>query len=66
MSGIAESIAGGNPQNAAFVDVRHVPLSELLAMGPDSPVQRSARRIQQNLADPNGVLSAFSSFVDGS
>lgn len=53
-------------ERPGLADVRHIRLKDLLAMSPDSPVQRSARRIQQNLTDPNGVLSAFSSYVDGS
>ncbi len=50
---------------AALVNVANEPLINLMAAQPDSPVYRAIQRIQQNLADPNGVLSAFSSFIDG-
>jgi hypothetical protein len=51
---------------APLVDVRSIPLPALVAEHGDSPVQRSIRRLQQNLQDPNGVLSAFGSFIDES
>lgn len=43
-----------------------IPLTELVEAHGDSPVLRSIRRLQQSLDDPNGVLSAFSSFIDES
>jgi hypothetical protein len=66
VGGVSGSIAGGEPQDAELVDVAHVPLATLLAAPRDSPVARSIRRIHRNLDDPNGVLSAFSSFIDES
>jgi hypothetical protein len=71
VGGVSESIAGGEPQDAEardaeLVDVGGEPLSSLLTARRDSPVRRSMARIQRDLADPNGVLSAFSSFIDGS
>lgn len=47
-----------------LVDVTSVPLTVLLSERADSPVLRSIRRLQESLDDPNGVLSAFGSFID--
>jgi hypothetical protein len=47
-----------------LADVRAMPLDVLLREYGESPVVRSIRRLQASLEDPNGVLSAFSSFID--
>ncbi len=49
---------------APLVDVSDIPFDDLLRAHGDSPVVRSIRRLQASLDDPNGVLSAFSSFID--
>ncbi|MFD0522885.1 hypothetical protein [Paractinoplanes durhamensis] len=63
MVGASGSIADGEQRDDELVDVADVPLTELLGAREDSPVQRSIRRLQASLEDPNGVLSAFSSFI---
>ncbi|GAA4436977.1 hypothetical protein [Phytohabitans houttuyneae] len=62
----AGSGAGSTPQDAGLVDVAGISLNHLLDADGDSPVLRSIRRLQSGLNDPNGVLSAFSSFLDES
>lgn len=64
MGGVSGSIASDGPQDPGLVDVTNVPLVALLVAQPDSPVVRSIRRLQASLEDPNGVLSAFGSFID--
>jgi hypothetical protein len=49
-----------------LVDVANVPLTHLVNAHGDSPVTRAVKRLQTNLKDPNGVLSAFGSFIDKS
>lgn len=66
MGGASGSNAVGGPRDAGLVDVTYVPLIALVEAQPDSPVVRSIRRLQASLEDPNGVLSAFSSFIDNS
>jgi hypothetical protein len=66
VGGASGSNAVGGPQDAGLVDVTYVPLIALVEAQPDSPVVRSIRRLQASLEDPNGVLSAFSSFIDNS
>ncbi|MEU4689070.1 hypothetical protein [Actinoplanes sp. NPDC023714] len=65
MSAVSEPNADGNGQReAALVDVAGVTLTDLVNVHGDSPVLRSIQRLHSNLKDPNGVLSAFSSFLD--
>jgi FXSXX-COOH protein len=47
---------------ASLVDVRQTPVADLVA-GADTALSRSLRRVLDSLDDPNGVLSAFSSFA---
>lgn len=54
----------GMNEPALLVNVTSVPLTALLLEHEDTPVVRSIRRLQASLEDPNGVLSAFSSFID--
>jgi hypothetical protein len=56
--------AGDLPGTDALVDVEHVPLTDLVSAHGDSPFLRSIARLRRSLNDPNGVLSAFSSFID--
>jgi FXSXX-COOH protein len=52
-------------QWAPLIDVSNVRLSDLLASdGGDSALARSTQRLVRSLDDPNGVISAFSSFVE--
>ncbi|GLW28309.1 hypothetical protein [Actinoplanes regularis] len=65
MGDVSESIAGDDQHKPGdLVDVSHVSLTDLVAAHGDSPVSRSIARLRRNLDDPNGVLSAFSSFID--
>ena len=50
-------------QWAPLVDVSDIQLSDLLADGDNSALGRSIRRLVRSLDDPNGVISAFSNFV---
>jgi FXSXX-COOH protein len=56
---------GSGPREwAPLVDVSRLSLGDLLD-GADHPaLVRSVRRIVQSLDDPDGVISAFSSFVE--
>ena len=47
----------------ALPDMTGVKLSDLLR-DPDSKLGYSVRRLVKGLNDPNGVISAFSSFVE--
>ena len=58
-----EPVSDGDPGWTPLIDVRSIPLSKLVATR-DSTLNRSMRRLVESLDDPNGVLSAFSSFVD--
>jgi hypothetical protein len=58
------SIAGGDSDDALLVDVANVPLAQLVKAQGDSPVLRSVKRLKASLEDPNGVLSAFSSYIE--
>jgi hypothetical protein len=51
---------------AELIDVANVSLIDLVNAHGDSPVARSIARLRRNLDDPEGVLSAFSSFLDES
>jgi hypothetical protein len=66
MDDTAESITGDEPEVVELVDVADIPLTSLLAAPRNSPISRSARRLRAGMDDPNGVLSAFSSYLDGS
>lgn len=48
---------------APLIDVSNMPITDLLAGGGDSALTRSVQRLVRSLKDPNGVISAFSSFV---
>jgi FXSXX-COOH protein len=60
-SSLPESAAESQPW-APLVDVSGLPVTDLLASG-DSALARSVQRLVRGLDDPNGVISAFSSFV---
>lgn len=64
MIGAYGSIAGGGAEDAELVDVANVPLAKLVKAQGDSPVLRSVQRLKASLEDPNGVLSAFSSYIE--
>jgi FXSXX-COOH protein len=52
-------------QWAPLIDVSDVPLRDMLADGRGNPaLARSTQRLVRSLDDPNGVISAFSSFVE--
>lgn len=46
-----------------LIDMSGVPLKDL-NVDPDTALGRSIARILESLKDPNGVISAFSSFVE--
>lgn len=48
---------------APLVEVSHLPIGNLLASGADPALARSVQRLVRSLDDPDGVISAFSSFV---
>ena len=57
--------AESDPQWAPLVDVSSERLADLLAGGgSDTALARSTQRLVRSLDDPNGVISAFSSFVE--
>jgi hypothetical protein len=64
---MTESCCGGGvcgcEDFAPLIDVTGVPLADLFK---DASVQikRSVQRVVDSLDDPNGVISAFSSFVE--
>lgn len=66
MVGASGSIAGIGSEDAELVDVANVPLAKLVKAHGNSPVLRSIKRLKAGLEDPNGVLSAFSSFIEKS
>jgi hypothetical protein len=66
VTGASGSIVDDGQTNSGLVDVANVPLTNLVNAQGDSPVTRSIKRLRANLDDPNGVLSAFSSFIDES
>lgn len=47
---------------APLVEVSHLPIADLVAGG-DPALTRSVERLVRSLDDPDGVISAFSSFV---
>jgi FXSXX-COOH protein len=63
---VSRSEGEGDPEApwAALIDVSGVSLSDLVAGKGDSALGRSIRRLVESLDDPNGVISAFSSFVE--
>jgi FXSXX-COOH protein len=48
---------------APLVEVSHRPIADLLAGGADPALARSVQRLVRSLDDPDGVISAFNSFV---
>jgi FXSXX-COOH protein len=64
MSTASESSTGNDShQWAPLIDVSDTAITDLLAQGGDTALARSMRRLVDDLDDPNGVISAFSSFV---
>lgn len=52
-------------QQAQLADVRGMDWTKVLDdLDPDSALARSIRRLVENMVDPSGVISAFSSFVE--
>jgi FXSXX-COOH protein len=47
---------------APLVEVSHLPITDLVG-GSDPALSRSVQRLVRSLDDPDGVISAFSSFV---
>lgn len=67
MSDVSRSIMDDEQGHTVeLIDVASVSLIELVNAHGDSPVARSIARLRRDLDDPNGVLSAFSSFLDES
>jgi hypothetical protein len=58
----SEPLADGGSEWTPLIDVTAVPTSELMADG-DTALNRSVRRLLDDFDDPNGVPSAFGSFV---
>jgi FXSXX-COOH protein len=58
-----EPVADGDPGWTPLIDVSAIPLTDLIAAR-DTALGRSILRLIESLDDPDGVLSAFSSFVD--
>ncbi|GIF49516.1 hypothetical protein DFJ67_4794 [Asanoa ferruginea] len=50
-------------QWAPLAEVSGLPISELATSGADPALALSMRRLVNSLDDPDGVISAFSSFV---
>lgn len=57
-----DHVTDGENGQALLVDVRRTPVADLIAAG-DTALGRSIGRVIGSLDDPNGVLSAFSSFA---
>lgn len=54
-----------HPTFAPLVDMSNERLTAILAAGTsDTALARSVKRLMAQLDDPNGVISAFSSFVE--
>lgn len=62
MNAVPEDGAERASGETLLLDVRNMPAAELAAAR-DSALSRSLRRVLDSLDDPNGVLSAFSSFA---
>ena len=60
---VSEKAAGGGW--APLVDVSRTPIGEL-RRGDDTVLDRALDRLIQSLDDPNGVISAFGSFISDS
>jgi hypothetical protein len=52
----------GEAQFAPLVDVSQVAIGDLIGSG-DTALNRCVQRLISSLDDPNGVISAFGSFV---
>ena len=50
---------------APLFDTSGMTIPELMAASGDSALGRSLQRLLDSLDDPNGVISAFSSFAGG-
>lgn len=48
---------------APLAEVSSRPITDLVASGADPALARSVQRLVRSLDDPDGVISAFSSFV---
>jgi FXSXX-COOH protein len=57
-----DQVADSDVGPTLLVDVRHTPVADLMAAD-GIALSRSLRRVLDSLDDPNGVLSAFSSFA---
>lgn len=66
MNGASLPIKGEEVSWTPLVDVSRLPIADLLASEDRSPIARSVRRLQESLDDPNGIISAFSSYVSES
>ena len=64
MSAPSTSDGESEPRWAPLVDVSDTSIKDLLATGGDTALTRSVQRLVHSLDDPNGVISAFSSFVE--
>jgi FXSXX-COOH protein len=62
LNGVNASAGAGEPSWAPLIDVSQLPLS-VLHRGDDTVLARSLERLIQSLDDPNGVISAFGSFI---
>jgi hypothetical protein len=62
----ATSLSDAGPdaeQWAPLVEVSHRPIADLITSGADPALARSVQRLVRSLDDPDGVISAFNSFV---
>jgi FXSXX-COOH protein len=57
-----DQVADSDGGRTLLVDVRHTPVADLVAAD-GTALSRSLRRVLDSLDDPDGVLSAFSSFA---
>ena len=62
MNAFSDSSIDGDARWAPLIDVSGMAISDLMGSG-DSALDRCVRRLIDSLDDPNGVISAFSSFA---
>jgi FXSXX-COOH protein len=63
MSGVSDPVTDGDSVWRPLIDVSGVSLAELTNRG-DDVIARAVRQVLRSLDDPNGVISAFESFVE--
>ena len=65
MNAVNASARAGDPTWAPLVDVSGMPIADLQRAG-DTVLGRCIERLIRSLDDPNGVISAFGSFISDS